>query len=200
MRDAVAERLREFADDVRVDISFAEPWTTERITEDGRVACERRVRAARAASRKARRCRSCLFCPSPNVHTAVRATRRSRTRSARRCAARSTTALTAASRSSSSRRSSAATVARQGVAGGDGSRRRSRRGERCRLACVIQVGRFVSRTQMDRYGLTSDPADQGNNEVSLSSAAGLTAGTPVFVWPLPPQCDLPGRQPSNRSG
>jgi ring-1,2-phenylacetyl-CoA epoxidase subunit PaaD len=38
MRDAVEVRLREFADDVRVDISFAEPWTTERITESGRVA------------------------------------------------------------------------------------------------------------------------------------------------------------------
>jgi len=38
LQDAVAERLREFADDVRVDISFAEPWTTERISEDGRAA------------------------------------------------------------------------------------------------------------------------------------------------------------------
>jgi ring-1,2-phenylacetyl-CoA epoxidase subunit PaaD len=36
MRDAVEERLREFAEEVRVDISFAEPWTTERITEQGR--------------------------------------------------------------------------------------------------------------------------------------------------------------------
>ena len=31
-------RLREFADDVSVDISFAEPWTTERITPAGREA------------------------------------------------------------------------------------------------------------------------------------------------------------------
>jgi ring-1,2-phenylacetyl-CoA epoxidase subunit PaaD len=38
MRAAVAERLAEFADDVRVEISFAEPWTTERITDAGRVA------------------------------------------------------------------------------------------------------------------------------------------------------------------
>jgi ring-1,2-phenylacetyl-CoA epoxidase subunit PaaD len=36
MRDAVEERLRELADDVRVDVSFAEPWTSERITEQGR--------------------------------------------------------------------------------------------------------------------------------------------------------------------
>ena len=38
MRAAVEERLREFAADVRVEISFAEPWTTERISEDGRAA------------------------------------------------------------------------------------------------------------------------------------------------------------------
>lgn len=38
MRSSVEERLREFADDVSVDISFAEPWTSERITEAGRAA------------------------------------------------------------------------------------------------------------------------------------------------------------------
>ncbi len=38
LQDAITERLREFADDVRVDISFAEPWTTERISDDGRAA------------------------------------------------------------------------------------------------------------------------------------------------------------------
>ena len=42
MRASVAERLSDFADEVTVDISFAEPWTTERITDDGR-------RALRAA-------------------------------------------------------------------------------------------------------------------------------------------------------
>lgn len=36
MRDAVEERLYEFADEVSVEISFAEPWTTERITPEGR--------------------------------------------------------------------------------------------------------------------------------------------------------------------
>ena len=36
MRGAVEERLREFADEVSVEISFAEPWTTERISDDGR--------------------------------------------------------------------------------------------------------------------------------------------------------------------
>jgi ring-1,2-phenylacetyl-CoA epoxidase subunit PaaD len=35
MRDAVEHRLREFAADVRVDISFAEPWTSDRITPEG---------------------------------------------------------------------------------------------------------------------------------------------------------------------
>jgi ring-1,2-phenylacetyl-CoA epoxidase subunit PaaD len=38
MRESVEERLREFADEVSVEISFAEPWTTERITEEGRAA------------------------------------------------------------------------------------------------------------------------------------------------------------------
>lgn len=36
MRESVEHRLREFAADVSVDISFAEPWTTDRITENGR--------------------------------------------------------------------------------------------------------------------------------------------------------------------
>ena len=36
MRAAVEERLLEFADDVSVDISFAEPWTSDRITAQGR--------------------------------------------------------------------------------------------------------------------------------------------------------------------
>jgi ring-1,2-phenylacetyl-CoA epoxidase subunit PaaD len=36
LQDAITDRLREFADDVRVDVSFAEPWTTERITDAGR--------------------------------------------------------------------------------------------------------------------------------------------------------------------
>jgi ring-1,2-phenylacetyl-CoA epoxidase subunit PaaD len=36
MRSAVAERLTGFAEKVRVEVSFAEPWTSERITEDGR--------------------------------------------------------------------------------------------------------------------------------------------------------------------
>ncbi len=38
MRESVADRLREFADDVSVEISFAEPWTSERITDEGRAA------------------------------------------------------------------------------------------------------------------------------------------------------------------
>jgi ring-1,2-phenylacetyl-CoA epoxidase subunit PaaD len=42
MRDAVATRLRGFAETVEVEVSFAEPWTSERITEEGR----RRLRAS----------------------------------------------------------------------------------------------------------------------------------------------------------
>ena len=38
MRSAVEERLRDFAEDVAVEISFAEPWTSERISSDGRAA------------------------------------------------------------------------------------------------------------------------------------------------------------------
>ena len=41
MRAAVEERLAEFASDVRVKISFAEPWTSERITPEGRAALRR---------------------------------------------------------------------------------------------------------------------------------------------------------------
>jgi ring-1,2-phenylacetyl-CoA epoxidase subunit PaaD len=36
MRSSVEDRLRDFADVVSVEISFAEPWTSERITSDGR--------------------------------------------------------------------------------------------------------------------------------------------------------------------
>jgi ring-1,2-phenylacetyl-CoA epoxidase subunit PaaD len=36
MRSAVETRLAEFADDVEVNISFARPWTTDRITAAGR--------------------------------------------------------------------------------------------------------------------------------------------------------------------
>jgi ring-1,2-phenylacetyl-CoA epoxidase subunit PaaD len=36
MRNAVEERLSEFADEVSVEISFAEPWTSDRITAEGR--------------------------------------------------------------------------------------------------------------------------------------------------------------------
>jgi ring-1,2-phenylacetyl-CoA epoxidase subunit PaaD len=38
MRADVEQRLREFADDVSVEVSFAEPWTSDRITADGRQA------------------------------------------------------------------------------------------------------------------------------------------------------------------
>lgn len=38
MRESVEQRLADFADDVSVEISFAEPWTTERISDAGRAA------------------------------------------------------------------------------------------------------------------------------------------------------------------
>lgn len=38
LQESITARLREFADEVSVDISFAEPWTTERITDAGRAA------------------------------------------------------------------------------------------------------------------------------------------------------------------
>ena len=38
LQDTIAARLHDFADEVSVDISFAEPWTTDRITDDGRAA------------------------------------------------------------------------------------------------------------------------------------------------------------------
>lgn len=38
MRDSVTKRLRDFSDDVQVEITFKEPWTTERITPTGRQA------------------------------------------------------------------------------------------------------------------------------------------------------------------
>jgi ring-1,2-phenylacetyl-CoA epoxidase subunit PaaD len=38
MRESVEARLAPFADEVRVEISFAEPWSTERITDAGRAA------------------------------------------------------------------------------------------------------------------------------------------------------------------
>jgi ring-1,2-phenylacetyl-CoA epoxidase subunit PaaD len=36
MRSSVEERLRGFAEEVSVEISFARPWTSERITPEGR--------------------------------------------------------------------------------------------------------------------------------------------------------------------
>lgn len=36
MRDAVRERLAGFASEIHVEISYAEPWTSDRITDDGR--------------------------------------------------------------------------------------------------------------------------------------------------------------------
>jgi ring-1,2-phenylacetyl-CoA epoxidase subunit PaaD len=38
MRDSVAQRLGEFGVQVSVEISFAEPWTSERISPEGRAA------------------------------------------------------------------------------------------------------------------------------------------------------------------
>jgi ring-1,2-phenylacetyl-CoA epoxidase subunit PaaD len=38
LRDAIAGKLRGLADDVQVDFTFSEPWTSGRITDEGRAA------------------------------------------------------------------------------------------------------------------------------------------------------------------
>jgi ring-1,2-phenylacetyl-CoA epoxidase subunit PaaD len=60
LQDAIADRLREFADEVSVDVSFAEPWTTERITADGRAA----LRAAGFAPPTEDLLAQCPYCGS----------------------------------------------------------------------------------------------------------------------------------------
>jgi ring-1,2-phenylacetyl-CoA epoxidase subunit PaaD len=42
MRQEIAERLRDQADEVEVQLSFAEPWTSDRISQEGR----RKLRAS----------------------------------------------------------------------------------------------------------------------------------------------------------
>ena len=63
LQDAIAERLREFADEVSVDVSFTEPWTTERITVDGRAA----LRAAGFAPPSEDPVAQCPYCGSRNT-------------------------------------------------------------------------------------------------------------------------------------
>lgn len=60
LQDAITERLREFADEISVDISFARPWTTERITATGRVA----LRAAGFAPPSDDPVAECPYCGS----------------------------------------------------------------------------------------------------------------------------------------
>ena len=68
LQDSIAERLREFADDVSVDISFAEPWTTERITEAGRAALRAAGFApAHRSDDLACRVSRCPYCGSRNT-------------------------------------------------------------------------------------------------------------------------------------
>lgn len=63
LQDAIAQRLREFADEVSVDVSFTEPWTTERITADGRAA----LRAAGFAPPSEDPVTQCPYCGSRNT-------------------------------------------------------------------------------------------------------------------------------------
>jgi len=58
MRSAVEERLGEFADDVEVRITYARPWTTDRITAAGREQLRRSGFAPPAESIE------CPFCGS----------------------------------------------------------------------------------------------------------------------------------------
>ncbi|MEP7379212.1 MAG: 1,2-phenylacetyl-CoA epoxidase subunit PaaD [Chloroflexota bacterium] len=63
LQDSITERLREFADEVSVDISFAEPWTTDRITDAGRAA----LRAAGFAPPSDDVAVECPYCKSRNT-------------------------------------------------------------------------------------------------------------------------------------
>jgi ring-1,2-phenylacetyl-CoA epoxidase subunit PaaD len=63
LQDAITDRLRAFADDVSVDVSFAEPWTTARITDAGRAA----LRAAGFAPPSDDLAVECPFCSSRNT-------------------------------------------------------------------------------------------------------------------------------------
>lgn len=63
LQDSIADRLRDFADDVSVDISFAQPWTTARITDAGRAA----LRAAGFAPPGDDLAVECPYCGSRNT-------------------------------------------------------------------------------------------------------------------------------------
>jgi ring-1,2-phenylacetyl-CoA epoxidase subunit PaaD len=76
MRSAVEDRLYEFADRVDVDISFAEPWTSERITPEGHAALRAAGFAPPAAPTQGRNTLSvlpvlplaeCPYCGSRNT-------------------------------------------------------------------------------------------------------------------------------------
>jgi ring-1,2-phenylacetyl-CoA epoxidase subunit PaaD len=60
LQDTITDRLRDFANDVRVDVSFARPWTTERITDVGRAA----LRAAGFAPPSEDPAAECPYCSS----------------------------------------------------------------------------------------------------------------------------------------
>jgi ring-1,2-phenylacetyl-CoA epoxidase subunit PaaD len=65
MRASVEERLADFADDVAVEISFSPAWTTDRITETGRL----QLRSAGFAppSDDESEAATCPFCGSRNT-------------------------------------------------------------------------------------------------------------------------------------
>jgi ring-1,2-phenylacetyl-CoA epoxidase subunit PaaD len=65
MRASVEDRLRDFADDVSVEISFAEPWTSDRITADGRRALKAAGFAAPPVTYEATA--ECPYCGSANT-------------------------------------------------------------------------------------------------------------------------------------
>lgn len=63
MRVSVEDRLRDFADDVAVDISFSPAWTTDRITDAGRS----QLRVAGFAPPSDDIVAECPFCGSRNT-------------------------------------------------------------------------------------------------------------------------------------
>ena len=105
IRRSIADRLAAFGRPVEVDVTFAVPWTTDRISAEGGAASGApgsRRRAGLGRRRAGGLSRSSRASPA---RTAARDGPASRTRSARPSAARSTTARTAASRSKRSSRS-----------------------------------------------------------------------------------------------
>jgi phenylacetate-CoA oxygenase PaaJ subunit len=106
IRRSVAERLAGMAPQVEVEMTFAVPWTSDRITAEGRRKLRESGFAPPEPAGRAGRCSPPSRCGRrPPARSAGRPTPGWRTCSARPCAGRCSGATAAGSRSSSSRRS-----------------------------------------------------------------------------------------------